>query len=52
MRFADPNGAWKACPEEPRLLVRRDPAEAGGPYCLLPEGLIENYDGVSIRSSA
>ena len=25
MRIADPNGLWKAHPEEPRLMVRRDP---------------------------
>jgi murein tripeptide amidase MpaA len=45
MRIPDPNGAWKACPEEPRLLVRRDPAEIGGQYYrLLPEGRLEEYD--------
>ncbi|MCD6287180.1 MAG: carboxypeptidase, partial [Anaerolineae bacterium] len=50
MRVADPNGAWKICPEEPRLMVRRDPAETGGRYYrLLPEGHVENYDGVSIK---
>jgi murein tripeptide amidase MpaA len=50
MRVPDPNGAWKACPEEPRLMVRRDPVESGGAYYrLLPEGLIENYDGVTIQ---
>jgi len=50
MRVADPNGAWKICSEEPRLMVRRDPAETGGQYYrLLPEGLVENYDGVSIK---
>ena len=50
MRIADPNGAWKVCPEEPRLMVRRDPAEAGGRYYrLLPEGHVENYDGVTIK---
>jgi murein tripeptide amidase MpaA len=49
MRILDPNGAWKACPEEPRLLVRRDPIETGGTYYrLLPEGRIEDYDGVTI----
>jgi murein tripeptide amidase MpaA len=49
MRVPDPNGAWKAHPEEPRLMVRRDPAEAGGAYYrLLPEGVIDNYDGVLI----
>ena len=49
MRVPDPNGAWKICPEEPRLMVRRDPAEFGGTYYrLLPEGPIEDYDGVTI----
>jgi murein tripeptide amidase MpaA len=50
MRVPDPNGAWKVCPEEPRLMVRRDPAETGGTYYrLLPEGRIEDYDGVTIQ---
>jgi murein tripeptide amidase MpaA len=49
MRIPDPNGPWKACPEEPRLLVRRDPAETGGKYYrVLDEGRVENYDGVLI----
>jgi murein tripeptide amidase MpaA len=49
MRVPDPNGPWKICPEEPRLLVRRDPIETGGQYYrLLPEGRIENYDGALI----
>ncbi|MEQ8674102.1 MAG: M14 family metallopeptidase [Aggregatilineales bacterium] len=49
MRIEDANGAWKAHPEEPRLLVRRDPTEIGGTYYrVLPEGMIENYDGVTI----
>jgi murein tripeptide amidase MpaA len=49
MRIPDPNGPWKACPDEPRLLVRREPAETGGQYYrLLPEGRIEGYDGVLI----
>jgi murein tripeptide amidase MpaA len=49
MRVPDPNGAWKICAEEPRLMVRRDPAETGGEYYrLLPEGPIEAYDGVTI----
>ncbi len=50
MRVPDPNGAWKVCPEEPRLLVRRDPAEVDGEYYrLLPEGRIENHDGVTLK---
>ena len=50
MRFPDPNGPWKACDEDPRLLVRRDPIETGGQYYrLLPEGRIEDYDGALIH---
>ena len=30
MRIHDPAGPWKISPDEPRLLVRRAPAEAGG----------------------
>jgi murein tripeptide amidase MpaA len=48
MRLPDPNGAWKVCPEEPRLLVRREPEESGGQYYrLLREGRIGDYDGVT-----
>ena len=50
MRVADPNGPWKVCAEDARLLTWREPAEVGGQYYrLLPEGRIENYDGVMIR---
>jgi murein tripeptide amidase MpaA len=50
MRVKDPNGAWKPHPREPRLMVRRDPTETGGTYYrVLPEGRLENYDGVTIR---
>ncbi len=50
MRLPDPNGAWKPHPDDPRLLVRRDPAESGGAYYrILPEGLLKNYDGVTIQ---
>ena len=50
MRVEDPNGAWKVHPEEPRLMVRRDPVETGGTYYrILPEGLLKNYDGVTIK---
>jgi murein tripeptide amidase MpaA len=49
MRIPDDNGAWKICPTEPRLLVRREPTEIGGQYYrVLTEGQIENYDGVQI----
>jgi murein tripeptide amidase MpaA len=50
MRIPDPNGNWKVCPGEPRLLIRREPTETGGEYYrVLPEGRIENYDGVQIK---
>ena len=50
MRLKDPNGAWKIHPEEPRLMIRRDPIETGGTYYrILPEGLLKNYDGVTIK---
>ena len=50
MRIPDPNGAWKAHPDEPRLLVRRGPTETGGTYYRqLPEGRLTNFDGVQIR---
>ena len=49
MRVPDPNGNWKPHPEEPAVMVRRDPDEDGGTYYrLLPEGTIQNYDGVTI----
>jgi len=49
MRVEDPNGQWKAHPDEPRLLVRRDPTEIGGTYYrVMQEGLIDDYDGVTI----
>jgi murein tripeptide amidase MpaA len=39
MRIPDPNGPWKKHPQEPRLMVRREPDEVGGDYYrLLPEG--------------
>jgi murein tripeptide amidase MpaA len=50
MRIPDPNGPWKECPQEPRLLVRRGPVETGEQYYrLLPEGRIEDYDGLTIH---
>ncbi|MGB7337762.1 MAG: M14 family metallopeptidase [Phototrophicaceae bacterium] len=49
MRMRDDNGQWKKHPDEPRLMVRRDPIEIGGEYYrILPEGSIEDYDGATI----
>jgi murein tripeptide amidase MpaA len=50
MRIRDPNGPWKICPQDPRILVWREPAETGGAYFrVLPEGRIDNYDGATVR---
>jgi murein tripeptide amidase MpaA len=49
MRIPDANGPWKVSEAEPRLMVRREPTETGGAYYrLLPEGTLENYDGVTL----
>jgi len=52
MRMEDPHGAWKVHPDDPRLMVRRDPIEKekhGKYYRILPEGFLKNYDGVTIK---
>lgn len=49
IRIVDPNGPWKLHPDDARLMVQRDPMETGGTYYrILPEGLLTNYDGVTI----
>lgn len=50
MRIPDPNGPWKPHPDEPRLMVRREPFETGGEYYwMFNEGELENYDGLLIK---
>ena len=50
MRVPDSNGLWKAHPDEPRLMVRREPTETGGEYFrVLPEGTLEDYDGFMLK---
>jgi murein tripeptide amidase MpaA len=50
MRIADPNGLWKKHPQEPRLMVRREPTEVGGSYYrVMPEGRLEDYDGFTLK---
>jgi murein tripeptide amidase MpaA len=50
MRIPDPNGLWKPHPQEPRMMVRREPAEVGGSYYrLLPEGSMDHYDGFTLK---
>ena len=46
MRIPDHNGNWKKHPDEPRLLVRREPGEEGGDYySLLNEGDVLHLKG-------
>jgi murein tripeptide amidase MpaA len=50
MRIIDPNGDWKISSLDPRLMEKRNPDEFGGTYFrLLPEGLLEDYDGHVIK---
>ena len=50
MRVPDPNGPWKVSDRDRRLMVRRDATERGGRYFrLLPEGVIEGWDGVTLK---
>jgi hypothetical protein len=45
----DPNGPWKAHPDDPRLLIARRPDDLAGEFFLvLPEGTIKNWDAVTI----
>ena len=50
MRVPDPHGTYKKCAQDPRLMVPREPGELGGEYYrLIPEGLLTQYDGVTIQ---
>jgi murein tripeptide amidase MpaA len=50
MRLRDPHGSWKPHPQEPRVLVPREPGEAGGTYYrVMPEGTLKHYDGLRIE---
>ncbi|WP_013323235.1 M14 family metallopeptidase [Gloeothece verrucosa] len=50
MRLKDDCGGWKVAPEDPRIMIPREPDEFGGTYyTLLPEGLIRNYDGYNVK---
>lgn len=50
MRISDPHGDWKVSLLDSRLMEKRRPDEHGGTYYrLLPEGLIEDFDGYTIK---
>ncbi|MBA2312469.1 MAG: carboxypeptidase [Actinobacteria bacterium] len=52
MRIPDANGAWKPHIDDARLMVAREPDETpedGRFYRVLPEGLLHNFDGTTIK---
>ena len=50
MRTPDPNGDWKISSLDDRLMEKRGPDEHDGEfYRLLPEGRLEEFDGVEIK---
>ncbi len=53
MRMKDAHGPWKKSDRDPRLMVARDPGEFGGDYYrLMPEGMLQNYDGLTVKVNA
>ncbi len=52
MRLPDPHGSWKKHADEPRLMVPREPGDFGGEYYrVMPEGFLDNYDGLTIKAN-
>ncbi len=52
MRVPDPHGGYKQHPDDPRLMVAREPGEFGGRYFrIIPEGTLKNYDGLKINAN-
>ncbi len=50
MRVPAPDGAFRADPDDPRLMVPRDPMDVEGPfYHLLPEGRLDRRHAVGRR---
>ncbi len=50
MRLRDPHGDWKISSLNSRLMEKRKPDEVEGEfYRLLPEGLLEDFDGYRIK---
>lgn len=52
MRVVDPQGEFKICDRDPRLMVKRAANETGGTYYrIYREGLIRNHDGGEIKQA-
>lgn len=48
MRWEDPAGAYRVDPVDPRLMILREPGDAGPFYTMVSEGIIRDYDGTEI----
>lgn len=52
MRIKDPNGDYKVCEKDSRLMLKRDPDENGGTYYrIYTEGKLLNWDGKEIKTA-
>ena len=52
MRVPDPKGAWKVSDQDPRLMRPREVGDEGGSYYqLYPEGLIQGWDGYTVKAA-
>ena len=52
MRIPDPHGTYRKHPQEPRLMIAREPGEIGGEYFrVIPEGTLKAWDGVRVNAS-
>lgn len=52
MRQRDDAGAWKPHPDDPRVMIPRQPDEVGGEYySLYEEGEIREWDGGAVRNA-
>ena len=50
MRIESADGVWKESAKDPRIMVKRSPADFGGKYYnIYPEGYIVDFDGVHIQ---
>lgn len=51
VRWEDPDGEYAPHPDDPRLLLRREPGDPGPFYRMLPEGEVQDYDGRTVFTS-
>ncbi|MBT7058562.1 MAG: hypothetical protein HN849_29225 [Victivallales bacterium] len=51
MRWPDPAGPFREDDVDPRIMVKREPGDAGPFYCMVGEGEIRGYDGTHIGNA-